>query len=319
MKDDLLIKYFLGEATAEESARIDAWLAESENNRREFKQLETVWEYTGKLKGKSPVTEDEAWARFVNKRDKPGHIQAEPVKITRFTPWLRIAAAIVILVAGTWSVWRFVSPAGKITEIEAGAVVKNVELPDGSLITMNAGSSIRYAGDFARNRNIELRGEAFFDVKHQAESAFSVTSGNVIVRVLGTAFNIRQGADQTEVVVARGLVQVSRGNEAVKLARQERIVVTENKRSLDVEENHDLLYRFYADKMIVADNTPLPELVQALNSAFDAGIKIDNARLKAMRLTVTFKNENLDGVLRILQMTEPTLVIDRRDGVIHLR
>ncbi|WP_162618686.1 FecR family protein [Pedobacter yulinensis] len=320
MKEDLLIKHFLSEATAAESAAIEIWLKESESNRLHYEQLVSVWEYAGRLKGKSPLAADEAWSRFLAKKAESGpQNQRMAVRSLRINLWLRVAAVLFLLAGASWTAWRLtVNRSPELILVQAGAAVKHVSLPDGSTVQLNAGSAIRYPEQFDENRQVSLTGEAYFDVQHGL-GTFSVTSGKTKVTVLGTAFNVKRTRSKVEVIVARGLVRVSRGKAAVKLSRQQRVTVDDFGQALKAELNHDVMYRFYAGRTIVADNTPMEELVSALNKAFKADIRIISPATKKIPITVTFKDEDLEGALRVLKLTEPTLSIQRRGSSIYLR
>ena len=90
-----------------------------------------------------------------------------------------------------------------------------VVLSDGTKIWLNAESNLRYPASFGGTRNVELEGEAFFDVSHSAARPFTVTVSNGMqVRVLGTMFNVHAyGQEPTaKTTLIRGSVQVTKGN-----------------------------------------------------------------------------------------------------------
>lgn len=93
-------------------------------------------------------------------------------------------------------------------------------LPDGTHVWLNAASAIRFPVVFTgKDRMVELRGEAYFDVTPKAESAFSVKAANVNVKVLGTGFNIMAYEDEGAVktTLAQGIVKVDNGKGMVQL------------------------------------------------------------------------------------------------------
>ncbi len=89
------------------------------------------------------------------------------------------------------------------------AVARRVELRDGSIIHLNTGSELRV--DFsARERCVRLQsGEAYFEVAHDASRPFVVLAGGVVVRAIGTAFNVRLASANVEVLVEEGRVEVA--------------------------------------------------------------------------------------------------------------
>src|SRR5690606_33142812 len=94
-------------------------------------------------------------------------------------------------------------------------------LPDGTLVSMNAGSSLSYPLWFGnKERRVTLSGEAYFDVSHDAERPFHVVSGDIDVQVLGTRFNMTAYRDEpgAAVTLETGRVEVSRGDHSLTLA-----------------------------------------------------------------------------------------------------
>jgi len=130
-------------------------------------------------------------------------------KINRFH-WIKYAAAVLILLAGSSAVYRFTRPYEIVVAAAPGKVEKKT-LPDGSTVWLNDNSSIAYYSNFARHRNIELKkGEAFFEVKKDASHPFTVQSNNVSTTVKGTSFSVkmiaRTGDIKVSVVTGKVLV-----------------------------------------------------------------------------------------------------------------
>ncbi|HEY9260885.1 FecR family protein [Chitinophaga sp.] len=124
--------------------------------------------------------------------------------------WAVAVAAVLIAAAVTLGVWRL--PSGNTNQVvKAGSVPRYIVLPDGSTVWLNAGSTITYAAGFSgRNREVDLEGEAYFDVVPQPGKSFLVRSGNLTTRVLGTAFCVKAyKKDNITVTVVAGRVQVN--------------------------------------------------------------------------------------------------------------
>ncbi len=131
-------------------------------------------------------------------------------------PWLRPllrAAAVLIAVAGGFLF--FIS--APVTTVKTLAAEKTeLYLPDSSIVTLNAFSTITYRHkNWEKNRHVVLDGEAFFKVAKG--SRFDVETPAGIVTVLGTQFNVKMRKNYFEVVCYEGLVEVQRAGKAVKL------------------------------------------------------------------------------------------------------
>jgi transmembrane sensor len=120
---------------------------------------------------------------------------------------LGLAAAVVLVLAGGW--FLAARMAGHEDYSNPEAVAQRVKLRDGSVVHLNTGSELRV--DFsAGERRVRLQsGEAYFEVAHDASRPFVVVAGGVVVRAIGTAFNIRLASANVEVLVEEGRVEVA--------------------------------------------------------------------------------------------------------------
>ena len=127
---------------------------------------------------------------------------------------LKLTAAAVLLVAALFTVKYYNNGKDKSTKIFLAAYGerKNIQLPDGTDVTLNAGSKIEINESFGvSTRDVYLEGEAFFDVKHNAKLPFIVHTPAMDVKALGTAFNVKAYLNEkiTETSLIRGLVEVT--------------------------------------------------------------------------------------------------------------
>lgn len=128
--------------------------------------------------------------------------------------FIRISAAAVLLVGGFLAINYYNSGRNKSSKrfLAAYGERKNIQLPDGTDVTLNAGSKIEIKESFgASTRDVYLEGEAFFDVKHNAKLPFIVHTTAMDVKALGTAFNVKAYLDETitETSLIRGLIEVT--------------------------------------------------------------------------------------------------------------
>lgn len=147
-----------------------------------------------------------------------------------------IAAGLLVALFAGYMLWPgFQDVKGKASN-ENIIATKNgsrssIQLPDGTKVSLNAGSKLDYGKDFGREtRNISLSGEAFFDVAHNEKLPFIIRSGNISIKVLGTAFNLRSYPEEnvTETTLLRGRIELSidgQPNRKIELSPNEKIVV----------------------------------------------------------------------------------------------
>lgn len=171
----------------EDQAQLDAWLADSHANRAAYWRLEAAWSEAAKLSVLRPVVrEDDAAAG------------------RRPRAWMKIAAAaIVVGLLGAAGANYFL--ASGVQEIATGiGGHQSFALADGSKIELNTDTALRVSDENGQ-RNVWLdKGEAFFQIKHDAAHPFVVTVGNHRVVDLGTKFVIRRDAARTEVSLVEG-------------------------------------------------------------------------------------------------------------------
>ncbi|TKC13183.1 DUF4974 domain-containing protein [Pedobacter polaris] len=298
MNDELLIKFLLKETNEEENAEVQNWLSASTENATYFAQFEKIWDASDDLNEQTVVDENEAWVKFKAKT------VAIPVKketivkpLKRNYTWLKIAAVFVIAI-GTWSAYNFFAATYK--DIVSGNEIISQTLPDGSELTINKNSEISFARNFRNNRSVHLKkGDVFFNVAHDKSSPFVIEIDKVAVEVVGTSFNIKHLKDQIEVVVESGIVKVSLGNEEVKLIKGERILIDANTKKLIKNKSEDQLYNYYRTQLFIANNTPLPKLVEVLNEAYGSHIVLTDD-VKNLTIYITLELGSLENNLKYI-------------------
>ena len=164
---------------------------------------------------------DQQWKRLessVAASDVQKPAVAQPRRIG-FRRVFRLLAAACVLVGAFFLVNRYLAchhaPASAFVPVEhksANGQQRKLVLPDGTRVTLNAGSSISYPEAFEEDiRKVSLTGEAFFDVTRNEKAPFVINTGDVVTKVLGTSFNIRAYPENkaVQVAVVSGKVKVN--------------------------------------------------------------------------------------------------------------
>ncbi|HEX3007572.1 MAG TPA: FecR family protein, partial [Bacteroidales bacterium] len=195
----LFVSYFMGEITPAELQILENWLDTSPQNREQFNQFEATWLLSGKTVRLDKIDNQLLWGELESKIKQTNLTEDEDQKRKgRTMSILRIAASWIIFMAlgSVLTIWlsrdNTVS-AEQVTEITAPLGAKSfVKLPDGTSIWLNAGSKVSYDKNFnAKERKINLSGEAFFNVVTNKEKPFTVHTSDIIVRAFGTRFNVK--------------------------------------------------------------------------------------------------------------------------------
>ncbi|MFA6087720.1 FecR domain-containing protein [Mucilaginibacter sp.] len=326
MSEDRLIKYLVGEATVAEGQEIEAWITASNANAKKFEDVKIILETSRRLAQESPLGEAEAWAKFKKLRADSGHQPAQVRAVTHRIAyrWLQTAAAVLFLIGGGWLMYYFYNGrqalSGQWVNLKATNTVRIDTLPDGSIVHINKNSSIAYAADFSARRDVQLKGEAFFEVKHNEAVPFNVQVKDITIVDIGTAFNVKTGKHNTEVIVESGIVKVSKNKASVELNALQKVVIRPEDKTFKIEGSNDQLYNYYRTKKFVANNTPLSRLVEVLSEAYGVNIQIRNKALWNTPITVTIKLEDsLSNVLKVLQATTPEMKVYETDGGVILK
>jgi transmembrane sensor len=294
--EDLLVKYLLQEASPAESRQIEEWLSADPANRRYYDEVRLIWQQSLRLSQSQPLDrdgeEEQAWQAFREKIQTT--VRRSPVLPLR---WTAVAALLLpaALIGFLW--WNSAST----TRWQKIATAENIQtdtLPDGSIVTLNKHSSLSQ-----NDRSVLLEGEAFFRIAPDKAKPFSVKTGNIIVTVLGTSFNVRSQADTTNITVETGLVSIRRGEHQIRVGAGETITITAADSTLQKQTAVSPLHEYYRPKDFDCSDTPLWQLVDALNDAYGVWITIANPSLRNRPINTRFHNETLDRILSILSET----------------
>lgn len=219
----LLDESFINYCNKSSVKDIRFWEEYGKNNPQQSELIDNAKDFFFQLSSSLATTDlEEQTSRLISKMDIPPIATVvkmeNPVRKKRygwFTVRLRIAVLAVLLIgAGIVTYYQFFENARenyKIFEAAYGER-KNVQLPDGSFVTLNSGSSIKIADNFGSTaREVCLKGEAFFDVKHNPALPFIVHTKAMDIRALGTAFNVKAYVNEsiTEASLIKGVVEVT--------------------------------------------------------------------------------------------------------------
>jgi ferric-dicitrate binding protein FerR (iron transport regulator) len=195
---------------------------------------------------------------------------------------------------------EIVSPHGARTKFQ---------LPDGTLGWLNGGSSLKYTNTFLTKRNIDLVGEAWFEVSHNASKPFVVHTKVLDVQVLGTKFNVTAYPEEnvTEVVLQEGKVNVNGFKDLYKVAMKPDEKFTYNKKSQSgsIQEVKASQFSAWKDGLLVFRNEPLSEVLKRVSRWYNVDIVLNDQELENFKYRATFQEEQVEEVIRLISLTVP--------------
>lgn len=297
-----ILSYLTGDKLSdEERAEIARWL-NSEENQLEAQKLYQAWELSLML-ADTEYDVDTAFDKVRSNLQKANKTPERPVVSIRKNWWYAVAASVVLIVAAVWS-WQLPNDPTKISS-ESGSLISKLE--DGSIVTLNEKSSLTYIPveltKTNSSREVQLSGEAYFEVEHDPEKPFIVTTHDVKVEVIGTKFLVKTYNDgPTEVLVTEGKVKVSilKSGESYILEAKEQLSVEES--NLIVEPS-DVNKLYWKTGVMEFPGTPLNEVIEVLEKEFAVEISVENNQLFDCNITVTLRKQSIDTIMMVICST----------------
>jgi ferric-dicitrate binding protein FerR (iron transport regulator) len=254
-------------------------------------------------------------------KESMGHeygLKLVPHKKIFSTTVLSIAASIlVIIIAGTALLMtnrqqpqqplakRDKHPGNTVMRSTLRSEYKYLLLPDSTQVWLNAASTLDFPKVFDKNkRQVFLKGEAYFDVKHAEDIPFVIYTGNVSTEVLGTAFNIKAYPDLEKITVSvnRGKVKVNYENKQVAmLTKGQQVSIDKKIRKVQEKVVKEDVPSSWQQGKLMYDDYSVADIVSDLQRIYDVNINITSQQVKQMRVSTSFKREyGVESALEIL-------------------
>jgi len=292
----LLPRIFAGEATPEEVRQVEYWLAADPAHRSEYDTVARLWELTGKIEKDGDIDIDAEWRRM--------ELDITPARSLPLIPFLKVAASVILVSALAFTGIKI---ARNRTERAPSADLSSVTLPDGTLLSLNAGSKVTYRKGFGTShRNLLLKGEGYFEVKSDKRLPFVIEAGESRIRVTGTKFNVnayhRKEIRVTVMAGSVSLYDASRPSNQETLSAGETGIYNRDGREIIKKVSVNLNDISWKNRIMDFQNTALSEIAGVLMNTFYG--KIDVVPVVGLcPVTVHFENQDLDAVLSVLKST----------------
>lgn len=314
MNKEILNRYLNGSATKAERESVLKWAASSEANREELETLKAQWVFDHLPSSAAPE------GAIVKMRKRLGRSGSN----TRFI--IRIAAALFIplaifafyqrlqlnelkdkLSSVNRSITNQADKDSLIYTVHTG-VKGLVDLPDGSKVWLNSGSSIKCPVMFADNqRDVELDGEGYFMVKGDPEwPMFIGTKRKITIKVTGTEFNLTSYANDTELrlTLVRGNVAIlnEKDHSEILVKPMEEIVIPDRMAPPKLRQQADVhLNTAWKEGFLLFDNTPMDEVIKRMERWYGVKFIVRDTSILNNHFTGEFKSESLSQVLDFLK------------------
>lgn len=302
----IIVKYLEGNALLDEQNSLLRWIRIKEN-RNAFKKIKNEW-ISKSVNEPYNELHEYRWFKLQQNIAQAASANALQRKFNIF----RFAATVLILIsvsAAGYFYTQGLQPYGKVLNTEvitgSGQISKTI-LPDGSGVWLNAASKITYNSQFGiSNRDISLKGEAFFNVTKNANLPFEVDVDLMKVKVLGTQFCVSnyEEAQNVDVILEKGSVQISfplDSKSTMQLKPNELARFDKIQRIISKSEINPKYYTSWRNGIVHFFNVPLNDLVVKLNKRYNQKFEVEEG-VKDVRFTFSIVNEDLNDVIQIIE------------------
>ena len=277
-----------------------------------FKKAKITWALMSSTRKMSDYKVEESY-RVLHSR-----ISAKQ-NMFKLTPYFRYAAAL-ILVAGISALtfyWGKQNSFGPDSEIKYTSVVADkgqiskVILPDSSVVWLNSGTKLTYDNSYSyKNRNLNLQGQAFLDVRKNRNLPLVVASGRLRVKVLGTRFDVDAYAadDMIKVTLESGNVELLNSTDKsfkYNLNPGQMAEFKSQSGRIEIKSVKSRNYTSWKDGELIFVDTPMAEVIKSLERRFNIEIKVVNPNVYKSVFNANFKNESLKEILDYIQFSCP--------------
>jgi ferric-dicitrate binding protein FerR (iron transport regulator) len=361
--ESLIAGFLTDSLSKDEMKKLTGWLDEDPSHRKEFVVLRSAWIMAGYETGVQSFDSRSGWLT-VDRRIKKG----EKLWIKRFAPLWYAASLLICFALGTTAALLVTrgEPVQSDTQAVAASTTiyaplgakSNITLPDGSSVWLNAGSTVSYSSGFGvENRDLQLTGEAFFDVKSDSLNPFNVHTSGITVKAFGTLFNVRAYPDDPTLVATleKGridvVIQSSSGgttsSQTVQLKPKEQLVIRKTSKTIEAEMPAPVrvqetiqatvppepvfeemiikpnviteLSTSWKDRHWIIRDEPLALFAENLERRYNLRISFASEELKRYNFSGTFENETVEQILTALSLAAPVnYKFDKNNVVLSL-
>ncbi len=293
----------------EDQHTLSKWLEENDNNREVLAKVETFWKVDLR---QNKYAKERVWEKlndemaFEEPIENKGNSEKMIVNFSKIAAVLVIGFFIGVLLYQNnyYKNQEIAQPINYLERISLNGQKINIQLPDGSKVKLNAGSKLiapdQFIGDY---REVKLEGEAFFEVIEDKDHPFIITTTDLEVRVLGTAFNVSAYPDEEKITVAvdRGKVSVSSIRD-----RESGFIIEENEMATRHISSNGLIKTSFdrkeilswKDKILYFENASFDQVIRTLQRWYGVEFEILTEIDSKKDFTGEYQDKSLDSVMK---------------------
>lgn len=287
-------------------------------------EIENYWTMIDNNRVNDKINTDRAWNKLFTRLNDDNLVREKTVHTPLWTQVLRIAAVVIILAATTFTIRYFIINEGSpdLTVVATSMSEKNriINLPDGSIITLNRNSELNFPDNFDDDiRRVELRGEAFFEIKADPLKPFIVVAGNARVKVLGTSFNVITDNEnsETEVFVESGRVMLYNSDGDSNITLEPGYIGTIDKSEPASRVNNNPNYMSWNTNILTYNGVRLEQVFYDLKRTHNISIEVTSDSILDNLITTEFRDNTAEVIVQSI-CTSFNLGFEKKDGIYYL-
>lgn len=323
----LITQFFENNFSKELILKFQLWFTQAEDKELKEEILNELWEKETAeancltLQGLNEINRQ-------IKKDKDSARKSLPYRL------LRIASILLLPIIGAlltyWAIHNDLERANKtenMTEyIIPDGEMRQIQLPDGSNVWLNAGSVLIFSGDLSGpTRSLFLNGEATFQVVKNPESPFIVKTQYTEVEALGTIFNVKSYGDLglTEVTLEEGLIRVDLKGKVTSselIHPNEQLIYNHRYGKVSKQQIDAELVAKWKEGYLVFHNSSFEEIVHTIERRFNVTVNYDIRKYGGGSFSIKYTPyENIEKVLNILETLNPGLSWTKKNNIITIK
>ncbi|KOH45294.1 FecR family protein [Sunxiuqinia dokdonensis] len=337
--DELILKCLQDEASAEEQREVWTWLKDR-NNFDRYQRLRDSWLASGMIQKNSAFDLEQRYKKVqvrIHSRNQVAHyFRLKPLN----SIW-KVAALFIFAFLLGFSITQLTSSNDFVglaenqyhIEVPRGAKI-SLDLADGTSVWLNAGSRLSYSNAFnLEDRTVHLVGEGYFEVAENKQIPFLVKADGVVVKAIGTAFNVKAYPDEAlvEATLVEGIIDVSEGRQTIRLEPNQKVSFIRNSAHLVDQtnaqgENEQLaadsqsirtvniihtrninpnLYTSWRSQRWIFERAKLAEFTKILERRYDVKVYVMDNELNDYKISGSIHQQTLDQLLNAVRLTVP--------------
>lgn len=296
-KEKKCVRYLTNEMSKAERSVFEIELSLDDDLLANFEDFKTIWiSYPNSELPKSTSS----FGQIIKKHNKP-----EMKKSVKGSLKSKVLLSTVLILVFCTIFYFVAIPNSEYTNHKIASEGERLTfmLPDSSTVVLNSGSEVKYSSDFRKQRDIWLKGEAFFKVTKNINSPFIVHTNDFDVKVLGTEFNVNGSKINQTISLAKGKVNIllKESKDEINLIPNEELVWNAKtkcviKRNFDV--NKILAWK---DNILLLDDVKIEDALPEINQFYGVNFVIKDTAISNKHIKGAFKNQSIDEFITSLE------------------